>query len=162
MWMWARADLRRRWRSWVVLGVLAGLTVGLAAAGVAGARRTANAVPAYARRSGRVDAAILPNDPRFDARERAAVAALPEVETAMPFSVPFGLEVTEPKSLDAQLVPTASASDRVLLGVIVKGRAPRTADEAVVDQNTSKQFHLGIGGTIALAQHVTKDDLAQI
>src|SRR5690349_1263021 len=78
MWMWARADLRRRWRSWVVLGLLAGITVGIAAAGVAGARRTADATPNYARKLGQVDAAVLANDPRFDATERAKVAALPE------------------------------------------------------------------------------------
>ena len=46
-WLWARAELRSRWRSWVVLGVLAGCVFGLAAAGVAGARRTSVAVPRY-------------------------------------------------------------------------------------------------------------------
>ncbi|MGZ8762725.1 MAG: hypothetical protein ACXW2Y_05310 [Acidimicrobiia bacterium] len=33
--LWVRADLRRRWLSWVVLGALAGLVVGLAAAAAA-------------------------------------------------------------------------------------------------------------------------------
>src|SRR5947208_2216880 len=28
-WMWARAELRARWRSWVVLGLLAGVTAGV-------------------------------------------------------------------------------------------------------------------------------------
>ncbi len=44
-WMWARAELRARWKAWILLGLLAGATVGVAAAGFAGARRTANAVP---------------------------------------------------------------------------------------------------------------------
>jgi ABC-type antimicrobial peptide transport system permease subunit len=43
--MWARAELRARWKAWLLLGVLAGVTIGVAAAGWAGARRTARAVP---------------------------------------------------------------------------------------------------------------------
>jgi ABC-type lipoprotein release transport system permease subunit len=38
--MWARSELRRRWVALVVLGLLAGVTTGLATAAVAGARRT--------------------------------------------------------------------------------------------------------------------------
>ena len=45
-WMWARAELRARWKAWLLLGILAGVTVGVAAAGWAGARRTERAVPA--------------------------------------------------------------------------------------------------------------------
>jgi hypothetical protein len=41
--MWARSELRRRWPALVVLGLLAGVTTGLAAAAVAGARRTDSA-----------------------------------------------------------------------------------------------------------------------
>ncbi|MGH9187120.1 MAG: hypothetical protein ACRD0U_15080 [Acidimicrobiales bacterium] len=38
--MWASRELRRRWAALVVLGLLAGVTTGLATAAVAGARRT--------------------------------------------------------------------------------------------------------------------------
>ena len=41
--MWARTELRRRWLALLVLGVLAGVSAGLATATVAGARRTATA-----------------------------------------------------------------------------------------------------------------------
>ena len=37
--MWGRSELRARWRSWVILGLLAGVTFGLAAVTV----RTAGA-----------------------------------------------------------------------------------------------------------------------
>ena len=43
VWLWARSELRRRWLALVVLGVLAGVTSGLAMATVAGARRTETA-----------------------------------------------------------------------------------------------------------------------
>ena len=43
VWLWARSELRRRWVALVVLGVLAGVTAGLAMATVAGARRSTTA-----------------------------------------------------------------------------------------------------------------------
>ncbi|HZP27838.1 MAG TPA: hypothetical protein VFC99_02705 [Acidimicrobiia bacterium] len=45
-WLWARAELRARWRSWLVLGLLAGATAGIAAAGVAGAHAATRISPA--------------------------------------------------------------------------------------------------------------------
>ena len=66
-WMWARSELRARWRSWVILGLLAGATFGLAAAGWAGARRTSVALPNYVAAQPNVpDAAALVNDPTFE------------------------------------------------------------------------------------------------
>jgi siroheme synthase len=88
-WMWLRADLRHRWRSWVVLGVMAGISAGIACAAVAGARLTERVVPHYARLVHIPDAAILANDARFDETQRTAVARLPEVAATYPFMVPF-------------------------------------------------------------------------
>jgi hypothetical protein len=82
--MWAAADLRSRWRSWVLLGLLAGIAFGVVAAGVAGARRTSHAVPDYVAAAGVPTAAVLANDPTFDAASRAAVSRLPEVRRAVP------------------------------------------------------------------------------
>src|SRR6478672_13591518 len=41
--VWTRSELRRRWLSLVVLGVLGGLAAGLALAAIGGARRTQTA-----------------------------------------------------------------------------------------------------------------------
>ena len=67
-WLWARSELRARWRSWVVLGLLGGAVFGLAAAGVAGARRTDSAVPDFATASRFPRAGVLANDPIRDGR----------------------------------------------------------------------------------------------
>src|SRR6201995_4160280 len=91
--IWTRADLRRRWKSWAILGLLAGGTLGTAAAGLAGARRTASAVPAFARAVHLADAGILANNPAYDAAKRAQVAALPEVTATYPFDIAFSLDV---------------------------------------------------------------------
>src|SRR5579862_4465294 len=118
--MWARSELRARWRAWVVLGLLAGATFGLAAAGVAGARRTRVAVPRYVVAAGAPTAAVLANDPSFDAAERAKVAALPEVRAVYPFLVAVAAE-TQPAPDSGGLLP-ASAATGELGNVIVHGR----------------------------------------
>ena len=146
-WLWARAELRARWRSWVVLGVLAGATAGIVAAGVAGARRTDQALPQYIEQAGRIDAAVLPNDPAFDAATRAEVASLPEVTGAYPFIVPFLAGVTKPAALDGTLLPTTAATVRISEPVIVEGRHtdPRHPDEVTIDENAAQRFGLGCG-----------------
>ena len=157
--MCVRADLRRRWRSWVVLGILAGTSVGIACAGVAGARRTASAVPAFARASRLPDAAILANSPTFDAHQRAQISALPEVQESYPFMVAFLLGVKSPRGFDKPLLATAPQTARTFEGVIVDGRPtnPSRADEIVVNENARKTFGLGIGTTVTLVQEPPSD-----
>ena len=158
-WLWARADLRRRWRSWVVLGILAGISVGLACAGVAGARRTAEAGPRYLRASHVPDAAVLANDPSFDAQKRAEVAHLPDVTGDSPFLVPFALQTGRPKGLETGLIPTAVRS-RWLSGVVVEGRRPdpAKADEIIVNENVKRKYGLDIGSTMTLIQRAPGPD----
>jgi len=166
--MWARADLRARWRSWLVLGLLAGVTFGFAAAGMAGARRADRAVPRYLAASGpRLDAAILPNDPAFDADVRARVAALAEVARAYPFVVAFALSVPRPGGLGGDfpgLLPTTAGANRVMANVIVDGRVPdpRRADEIAVDEAARDRFGLDLGATMVIEQSVTPELRAQL
>jgi hypothetical protein len=155
--IWTRADLRRRWRSWAVLGLLGGVTLGVAAAGVAGARRTASAVPRFERAAHLADAGVLANSPEFGSGQRAAIAALPYVTATYPFEVAFALEVpSSPPLGDVTLIPTTDAAARNLVGVLVAGRFPdpARADEVVVDQNARKRFHLDVGATMTVAQSI--------
>ncbi len=164
VWIWTRADLRRRWRSWAVLGLLGGVTFGLAAAGVAGARRTASAVPRYERAAQITDAGVLANSPAFGERERAAIAALPYVSATYPFEVAFALGVPSAPALgDVTLVPTTDAAVRNFVGVLVAGRFPDPArvDEVVVDQNARRRFGLGIGSTMVVGQSVSPQEIAE-
>ena len=157
--MWVRADLRRRWRSWVVLGILAGISVGLAAAGVAGARRAEHTVPRYAAASHVPTAAVLANDARYDARQQAEVADLPEVATAYPFLVAFALEVASPSGLDSAILPTTAPSQDAMAGVLVEGRLPDPdqPDEAIVNEAVRAQYGVGIGDTITVVQQLPDD-----
>lgn len=151
-----------------MLGLLAGATFGLAAAGVAGARRADAAVPRYLAASGpRLDAAILPNDPAFDADVRARVAALPEVQRTYPFVVAFALSVPRPKALGGDfpgLLPTDAGGNRVMANVIVDGRVPDPGrpDEIAVDEFARDRYGLDLGSTMVLAQTVTPEMRAQL
>jgi hypothetical protein len=153
VWAWVRADLRARWRSWLVLGLLAGATVGLAAAAVAGARRTAEALPNFVVAAGRVDAAVLPNDPSFDGPTRRRVAELPEVQVVYPFVVSFFFNALD-IDVESGLLPRSRATTRWLAGVVIEGRLPRPNDpgEVVIDENMRRDFGLEIGSRIRVGQ----------
>lgn len=145
--LWVRADLRRRWLSWVVLGVLAGLVVGLAAAAAAGARRTERAIPAYEAAAPALTAGVLANSEDFDRSQRVAVAELPEVSAAADFRVFF----VGPAGYDGPtLLPADAKSARLMDDVLVAGRHPEPdrADEAVVDENLRDQRGLPVGSTL--------------
>ncbi len=58
-----RADARRSWRSWVVLGLLVGLAAGTIVAAAAGARRTASAYQDLIDETAAIDGAIVPTCP---------------------------------------------------------------------------------------------------
>jgi hypothetical protein len=159
--MWVRADLRRRWRSWVVLGILAGITAGLVGAAVAGARRTTHVFSSYVQAAHVPDAALLANDPKFGPAKQRAIAELPEVEQTYPFVVAFALTIKETGDGDAGLVP---AEPRTLTDgpgePIVEGRFPDAAraDEVAIDENTRDQFHFRVGSVLHVQQQEPKID----
>ena len=69
-----RAELRRRWRSWVALALLVTITGGGVMAAVAAGRRTSSAFPSFNDRYG-YDAVI------YSYRAVPGIASLPEVES---------------------------------------------------------------------------------
>jgi ABC-type lipoprotein release transport system permease subunit len=162
-WLWGRSELRARWRSWVILGLLAGATFGLAAAGFAGARRTSVAVPRFVAAVNAPTAAVLANDPTFDAAKRRAVARLPEVREVYPFALAFFIHV-EPLGDDGGFIPMTPAGVRFSASPLVAGRLPdpTRADEVVVDQNLRRKFDLDLGATITISQSISREQAASI
>ncbi|MFN8036226.1 MAG: FtsX-like permease family protein [Acidimicrobiia bacterium] len=154
--LWVRADLRRRWRAWLVLGVLAGAVIGLAAAAAAGARRTGVIVPRYARAADAPDAGVFPNSPAFTARVRDRLARLPEVERAIPFAVLFGVGIEHHPDW-VGLAPVDPSGNRGLNGPVIDGRLPdpRRPDEGTVTEATRRRFHVGIGDTLTVVASIT-------
>lgn len=138
--------------------------MGLAVAGVAGARRTADVLPRFARAGPFPEVGVLANDPRFTAKHGAAIARLPEVRAIYPFVVAFGGGIVDPPELaeGGGLVPTTRAGTAVMAGIVVDGRIPKAANEVVVDENTRRDLHLDIGSTIVFKQDAPAKKVASL
>src|SRR5438067_9503688 len=77
--MWARSELRQRWRALVALGVIAGLAAGLALAAMAGARRTSTAYSRWRTATAAPDALVFGTQVGLFDADYSPVLKLPEV-----------------------------------------------------------------------------------
>lgn len=149
VWMTARAELRRRWRTWVALGVLVGTFGGFVVAAFAGARRTDTVVD-------RAIAAKVPPDivmlPAFslngDLLRFEAIRAFPEVVEAHRLPLYFdrdGIEV-----LGSRDISVFGRSN------LLAGRLPRAdePDEVTVNFLARERLGLDVGDTTTL--HLAK------
>ena len=82
----AALDLRRRWRVWLGLAVLLGLTGAAVMGAAAGARRTATAYPRLVEHTNAFDILVNPDTGDMDF---GPVEALPEVADPPTSSPPF-------------------------------------------------------------------------
>ena len=147
---WFRLDLRRRWRSLLVLAVLVALASGVVMTAAAGANRAASAVDRLNAQTLPATALVAPLTPGFD---WAAVRALPEVQalTELVFS-PF--EVDGRPAPNSMMFPPADAEamSSVERPVILEGRLadPTRADEVVVTPAFTDSSGKGVGDTVSL------------
>lgn len=148
--LWARSELRRRWRALVSLGVIAGLAAGLALAAVAGARRTSTAYERNRRSTAAPDAILFATQLDIYDQDYSPVLALPEVVDGGIFELaPVGLKEFP---LGRTLAPGDDRLYRTLARpLLVDGRLPDPgrADEVVVNREAASRYHLRVG------QHVT-------
>jgi hypothetical protein len=141
---WARSELRRRWRALLVLGLLAGLTCGIATAAVAGARRSDAAWDRLRQASLASDAIVFASQAGIDDPDWSRIERLPFVAASGAFS--FGLvdnalivnqhgdlftEVDRPRILDGRL-----PDPRAPLEVVAEARSASTDPEVPA-------FHVG-------------------
>jgi hypothetical protein len=144
---WAKRDVRRRWRSLVLLGVLIGLTAGFALSAWAGARRTDTALERLRQQTNAADAVVFPSQVGVAHPHWNRLANRPEVRTLAVWDLLFG-------SYDGQRGAVIfGAKDGTYLGevekpVVVQGRMfnPHSDDEVVVDENSVGQVP-PVGGT---------------
>jgi hypothetical protein len=159
VWVRARADLRRRLLAWIALALLIGIAGGAAIAVAAAARRTDTAYQRFLATSSPSDASItesrdfLTQDVDLD-----QVAALPEVERSARASFLFflgqtadgrRLDQTDFQPLATTRGPLGKTLDR---WKILEGRAfdPDRVDEAMLDFETARTLHLGVGDQLTL------------
>jgi hypothetical protein len=147
---WLRLDLRRRWRSLVVLALLVALSAGVVLTAVAGARRGDTAFGRLWARTLPATVVVLPNQPGFD---WAKVRALPEVSALGLFAVYYGAAVEGMDGVDLGFPPAnADALQTVERPVVLAGRmaSPGRADEAVVTPHFLTAHHKQVGDILTL------------
>jgi ABC-type lipoprotein release transport system permease subunit len=161
---WFRIDLRRRWRSLLVLALLIALAAGTVMTTVAGARRGATAADRLLEQTLPGTIVAQPNQPGFDWN---AVRALPEVAALGTFALTDAYVIDEiPR--DAEPAGYPPADDEVMRTierpVVLEGRLPdlSRADEVVVGPTFRDTFGLGVGDTLTLRLYApeTLDELA--
>ena len=147
--LWAGADIRRRWRSLIVLGLLAGLTAGVAMAALAGARRTDTALARLDRVTHAPDAVVFPSQVDDIHPKWAGLAARPEVAQLSVWDLFFcTIEGQEGGLL------FASGGDgwltRVDKPVVLAGRMfnPKADDEMVVNEQVASQDGIRLGQVV--------------
>jgi hypothetical protein len=143
----ARAELRRRWRSLLVLGLVAGVVGAVVTSSVALARRTATAHE-------RLQEAVHVEDARvqlFGSVNADDVAALPGVSDSWEASLYVG-KVDGPGVNYLGLVSGPSPPPDLFTPVVVEGRsfAVDDAHEAVIVEQQSAPIGLRVGDEVAI------------
>jgi hypothetical protein len=153
---WLRLDVRRRWRSLIVLGLLVALTTGTVLAAVAGARRGHSAYDRLWARTLPADVTVLANQPGFD---WSKVAALPEVSATGLFVVYYGAEVSGSgaggrfSGADMGFPPgNADMLRTVERPVILEGRMfdPARTDEVLASPHYMSARRLSVGAELSV------------
>ena len=158
---WLRLDLRRRWRSLLVLALLVALAAGTVMTAVAAARRGASAVDRLLAQTLPATVVAQPNQPGFD---WDAVRALPEVE-AVAEVVLSDLVIEElPGGFYGYPIGGDEAMRAIERPVVLEGRLPDPTrpDELAVGPVFAGKSGFGVGDTLTLRLFApeTQDRLA--
>jgi len=163
--MWAWSELRRRWKALLVLGLLAGVTTGLATAAVAGARRTDSAWERLRDVTHASDAIVFTSQAGiYDDDELGydAFADLPYVEGVGAFGLVYA--TSDHGDGGAFMSTYGDWLDGLDTPRIVEGRAPaRGAPNEVVMSRAepgTELADLGVGDTVEAHIFTQEQELA--
>lgn len=150
VWMRARGDLGRRWRSGVGLVLLVGLVAAVVLTAAAGARRTATSFDRFLAQSKVSDAFVVsgeaaPQQVRDFARA-PYISAISHIQT-LQLVYPDGTFPNAGAPVDDRL---GSVFERAR---ILEGRAadPKSTTEITINESIARQQHLHVGDTLALS-----------
>ncbi len=130
--LWVRSTVRREWKGLVALGVLAGVTAALAAAALAGARRTETALPRLRDATNAADAVVFASQVGVAHPDWSKLREKPEVADLAVWDLMFGREDGQPSLL---FVSNDGAwGGRMSRPVVTEGRLwdPAAPDEVIV------------------------------
>ena len=147
---WLRLEVRRRWRSLVVLALLVALATATVLAAAAGARRGQTALGRLWAQTLPATVTVLPNQPGFD---WARVRALPEVAALTQFPVVFGFALKCCPGASTGFPPADDQMARTIeRPVMFQGRTfnPDRVDEIVVTPQFAAVYGKHVGDTLTL------------
>ncbi len=148
---WLRIELRRRWRSLVVLALLIAISAGTVLAAFAGARRGATAVDRLLDQTLPATVVVTPQQNTFD---WAPIRALPQVEALATFPgySGFGIDEAPGQTVQRYLPADPEAMHSIERPVVLDGRLadPTRADEAVVTARFVETYGYGVEDTVTL------------
>ena len=159
---WLRAELRRRWRSLLLLCLLVALSCGTVLAATAGARRGASALERLQADSSAATTVVFANTPNFDWDR---VRALPQVTSLTTFlgryafyfdGIPHSIGLaghSVATILSGALAPVDDGLFRTIeRPVVINGRLfnPARADEVVVTPGFVANAGKGVGDTLTI------------
>jgi hypothetical protein len=148
---WLQFEVRRRWRSLLVLALLVALATATVLTATAGARRGQTAFSRLWAQTLPATVTVLPNQPGFDWDK---VRALPEVAVISEFPVngtPFVLECCPDASTG--FAPIGDQSYRTIeRPALLAGHLfdPGRADEIIVSPQFAASYHKSVGDVVTM------------
>jgi FtsX-like permease family len=160
-WVFLRAELRRRWRAWLSVALLAGAFAGVVTAAAAGARRTDSAYPRLLAWSKAPDMLVVSGySAAFAPLPRAALARLPQV-TDVAYVRSVGLRAPHDITLLApedNRIPGGFWKRKIVAGRLVD---PGRADEVNVSFLLAQARHLKPGDTLPVVLETARGQPAR-
>lgn len=151
-WLWAKRQLRQRWRSVAVLAMLTAVAGGLAMAAMIGARRSVVVVDEAVRESRQPTVLSLPSAPGFDWSD---IVALPYVESYGLFAVgAFCIEEAGglgPGGLCGAPPVAGGWYESIARPNMVDGGLPTEPDEIAVNRMAQREHGWEIGDRLHVA-----------
>ena len=147
---WLRLEVRRRWRSLVVLALLVAVSATVVMTSLAAARRGASTLTRLSDRTAPATVGVLANKPGFDWTK---VQALPEVVALSKFVVDYNWSIDGVDGNSLGFPPADDGLTRTLeQPVVFRGRLfdPARADEAIVTRKFARHFHKDVGDTLTM------------
>jgi hypothetical protein len=147
---WLRLEVRRRWRSLLVLTLLVALATATVLAAAAGARRGQTAFGRLWDSTLPSTVTILPNQPGFDWDK---VRALPEVASLSEFPVTFGFSLDCCPDVSTGFPPIGPELTRTMERPVMEaGRLPNPGrvGEIIASPQFMAANHKAIGDTVTL------------
>ena len=156
--VWFRSEVRRRWASLLLLGVMAGLAVGLVTAAVSGAQRSTSAYPRMRQQLKAADAVFFPSQIGIGDADVTKLGSIPEVAAWSGFALgPGGFSELGP---DAGPFTTVGDGwwNTIERAKVLAGRLPDpTRDDEMVVNEPAVKLGARVGQTLTYHGYTPAD-----